>query len=134
VITRGSVCAQYAEHPLSNDKARMLNRLVSGQTALVPPAGLEPAHPVPETGCPKRPLNLTKPQVRDSRTLSKAKPIRLPFSASRNEDVDGVRPARSVPIWAGWDDYSGGTQEGQVVSPRGYPASQHPLRHDGGWC
>ncbi len=48
-----------------------------GIPGVAPPAGLEPAHPIPETGSRFRPPSLTKPQVRDLHALSKAISIRL---------------------------------------------------------
>jgi len=55
------------------------NRIANGERTicLAPPAGLEPALPVPETGARYHPLEHAKGQVRGLRALSKAISIRL---------------------------------------------------------
>ena len=55
------------------------NRIANGERTicLAPPAGLEPALPVPETGVRYHPLEHAKGQVRGLRALSKAISIRL---------------------------------------------------------
>ena len=44
------ICNQMRRNTLVSHKAEKVNRLVSSERLLVPPAGFEPAHPAPEAG------------------------------------------------------------------------------------